>query len=62
MTHFVYLLYAMDCSPHGFTSDWQDHRTFELKNVYDSETKALERKAFLMKRGYSVTIKEIELE
>ena len=56
MTRYVYIVNKMPNKPHGFTSDWQDHRTFELHKAFSSKTKALECMEILKRNGYYVNM------
>ena len=33
---YAYLVYVVDTTPHNFSSDWQDHRTYKLVGTYKS--------------------------
>jgi hypothetical protein len=58
----VFLVYVCDTTPHNFSSDWQDHRRFEILTSYLDEQKALERKAMLLARGNcAVRIESVSL-
>lgn len=58
----VYQVFACDITPRNYSSDWQDHRTFELVASYLNEQKAIEHKNSLSGRGeWSVQIKTIQI-
>jgi len=47
----VFLVYVCDTTPRNFSSDWQDHRSFEILTSYLDEEKAQERKKMLLAHG-----------
>jgi hypothetical protein len=58
MTSKVYQVYAVETTPHGFSSDWQDHRQYKIIRSYLNEEKAKEYRDFLLnKGGWSAMIK-----
>ena len=57
---YVYLVYVRDISPHGFSSDWQDHREFKLERVFMNKKKADAYRARIRERGqYAVVINKM---
>lgn len=57
MKEKVFLVYAVETTPHKFSSDWQDHRRFKIVRAYLDENQAQEYRNFLLKRGgYSAFI------
>lgn len=47
----VYLVYVVDTTPHGFTSDWQDHREYKLVRTYLDKELAENYKAYRVARS-----------
>jgi len=47
----VYLVYVVDTTPHGFSSDWQDHREYKLVRTYLDQDLAEAYKELRMARG-----------
>jgi len=56
----VYLVYARETTDLGFSSEWQDHRRFELRKIFTDLKKAGEYRDSLFGE-HSAYIKEMEV-
>jgi hypothetical protein len=57
----VYLVYAVDISPHNFSSDWQDHRKFELVGAFLDEKNAQNHCEVLKQKQNATKIESVPL-
>ena len=58
----VYQVFAVETTPHGFSSDWQDHRQFKVMKTFVDEPKAKEFRDYLLStKRYSAHIESFSV-
>ena len=59
----VYQVHAVETTPTGFSSDWQDHRQYKVMKTFIDGNKATEYRQRLLATGrYSAYVESFEVD